>query len=108
RARGPSCMIWGTPLDAADGRQDSLHDGNWGWRATRDRDIDRNHVGYPPAARIALAEDAAGAAAIADRHHQLRFRRRVVRALQRRFHVARYGPRDEQHVRVPRAGDEPD
>ena len=40
-------------------------------RTAGHRHIDRDHVGHAPAARIALAEDAAGAAAVAHRHHQL-------------------------------------
>ena len=44
-------------------------------------DVDRNHVRDAAEARVALAEDAAGAAAVADRDDELRLRRRVVGAL---------------------------
>ena len=61
-----------------------------------------------PQRGVALAEDAAGAAAVADRHHQPGFRRRLVGAPQRRLHVARDRAGHEQHVGMARAGDELD
>ena len=71
-------------------------------------DVDRDHVGDAAAAGVALAEDAAVAAAVADRDHQPRLGRGVVGAAQRLLHVARHRPGDQQHVGVARAGDEPD
>ena len=62
----------------------------------------------PPQARVALAEDAAVAAAVADGDHQLRVGRRVVGAPERDRHVLRHRAGDQQHVGVARAGDEPD
>ena len=47
---------------------------------------------HAAAARVALAEDAAGAAAVADRDDELRIGRRVVGALQRDLHVRDTGP----------------
>ena len=41
-------------------------------RTTGHRDIDRDDVRDAPATGVALAEDAAGAAAVADGHHELR------------------------------------
>src|SRR6185369_1397297 len=75
---------------------------------TRDGNIDRDDVRDTPAARIALAEYAARAAAVSDRDDELRVRRRTIRALQGDFHMARNRPGDEQQVRMTRARDEAD
>ena len=61
-----------------------------------------------PQARVALAEDAAGAAAVAHGDDELRVRRRVVGALQRDCHVLRHRAGHQQQVGVARARDEPD
>src|SRR4026209_2382032 len=78
------------------------------WRAPRHGHIRRYDVRYAAAARIALAKDSSGAAAVADRHHQLRVRCRVVGPPQRHFHISGDWPRDQQQIRMPRARDEPD
>jgi len=49
-----------------DRRQDALHDRQRRRRTARHRDIHRNHVGDATAAGVTLAENAAGAAAIAE------------------------------------------
>ena len=64
-----------------DRREDALQQRARRRRAAGDRDVDRDHVGDAAEARVALAEDAAGAAAIADGDDELRLGRRVVGAL---------------------------
>src|SRR5688572_29490988 len=77
-----------------------------GWAAGHGA-VDGNDVRDGSGARVATAEDSAGAAAIADGDDELGVRRRVVRALQRQLHVARDGPRDEKQICVARARNEP-
>src|SRR3989338_8632007 len=59
------------PRSALDGRQDALHQGQRRRRTAGHLDIHGNDVGHPAAGGIAFAEDAAAAAAVAHRHHQL-------------------------------------
>src|SRR6185503_21323216 len=78
------------------------------WRATGHSDVDGDDVRDAARARVVLAEDSARAPAIADGDHQLRIRSRLVGTTQRRLHVTRDRPGDQQQVRVPRARDEAD
>ena len=77
-------------------------------RAAGHFDVDGDHVRDAAEARVALAEDAAGAAAVADRDDELRLGRGVVGALERDRHVLRDGAGDEQQVGMARARDEAD
>src|SRR4030095_15604338 len=65
----------------ADRRENPLEQRSWRGRATRNLDVDGNHVGHASERCIALAEDTAGATAIAHGDDELRLGRRVVRAL---------------------------
>src|ERR1700687_3353266 len=56
--------VWGANGDCG---KESLQQRDGRRGAAGNRDVDRDHVRTPPEARIALAEDAATAAAIADR-----------------------------------------
>src|SRR5690242_1630025 len=96
------------PLTRADRREYPLQDRRRRGRAAGNRDVDRDHVRNAPAARVALAEDSAGAAAVADRHHQLRVGNRLPGASKRGLHVARYGTGHEQQVGVAGTRDELD
>lgn len=60
-----------------DCRENSLQYLHRAGRATGHDDIHRDHIGHPAAARIVLAEDSAGAAAIAERDDELRVRHRL-------------------------------
>src|SRR5579862_1912463 len=73
---------------AIDRGEDALHDRERSRWTPRDRDVDRDHARDAAAARIAFAEDAACATAVADRDNELRLGCRLVRADQRRLHVA--------------------
>ena len=77
-------------------------------RATRDLDVDRDDVGDAAEGGVALAEDAARAAAVAHRDDELRIGRRVVGPLQRDRHVLRDRAGHQQQVGVARARDELD
>ena len=77
-------------------------------RASGNRHIDRDHVGNAAAARVAFAENAAGAAAVADGDHELRIGRRIVGAPHRNLHVLRDRSGDQQQIRVTRARHESD
>ena len=61
-----------------------------------------------PQAGVALSEDTAGAAAVAERDHELGVGCGVIRSTQGHLHVFRHGARDQQQVGVPGAGDEAD
>src|SRR6185295_6706392 len=74
-------------------------------RTAGNRDIDRYHAGDAAEAGVALAEDAATAAAVADGDDQLGLGRRVVGALERDRHVLRYRAGHQQHVGVARTRD---
>lgn len=88
--------------------QYSLENARWAWRAARHGDIDWNDVRYAAASGVILPENAAGAAAISQRHHQLRIGRRRVSTLKSILHVFGDGARDEQDVCMARAGNEAD
>src|SRR5438477_6144439 len=81
KARESSIAL--APLARADRGEDALHDGHGSGRAAGNGDIHRDHVRDAAAARVALAENSAGAAAVADRHHELRVRRCFPGALER-------------------------
>src|SRR5260221_14131044 len=89
-------------------REDSPQDRDRGRRAAGNGDIHRDHVRDPAAARVALTEDSPGAAAVADRHHQLRVGRGLPGAPEGGFPIPRHRTGYEQHVRVPRLRDELD
>src|SRR6267154_2999114 len=89
-------------------REDSPQDRDRGRRAAGNGDVHRDHVRDPAAARVALAEDSARAAAVADRHHQLRVGSGLPGALEGGFHIARDRARHQEHVRVSGARDELD
>src|SRR5712691_1788463 len=89
-------------------RKDALQDRDGGRRAAGNRDIDRDDVRDPAAARVALAEDSPRAPAVADRDHELRVGSGLPGALERGLHVARHRARHQQHVRVARTRDELD
>src|SRR5947207_2345153 len=89
-------------------RKDALQDRDGGRRAAGNRDIDRDDVRDPAAARVALAEDSPRAPAVADRDHQLRVGSGFPGALERGFHIPRHGTGYEQHIGVARARDELD
>ena len=95
----PSAAVFGA---ARDRRQNAPQQRGRRRRASGDLDVDGNHVRDASKARIAFAEDAAGAAAVADGDDELRIGRCIVRALERDRHVLRHGTRDEQQVGVPR------
>ena len=77
----------------ADRREDALQQRRRRRRATRDLDVDGNDVGHAAERRVALAEDAAGAAAVAHGDDELRIGRRVVGPLAARSPCAsRPGP----------------
>lgn len=78
------------------------------WGASGYRDIHWNHIRYAPTTCIALSEDTAGAATVANRDNEFRLRSGVIGALQRSHHVTGDRPRNQQHVRMSRAGDEMD
>src|SRR5713101_626272 len=106
KARESSIAL--APLARADRREDALHDGDGSGRAAGNGDVHRDHVRDAAAARVALAENAARTAAVADRHHELRVGSGLPGALERGLHVARYRAGHQEHVRVPRARDELD
>src|SRR5438132_495406 len=83
--------------------ENPLQDRDRGRRAAGNGDVHRDHVRDAAAARVALTEDSARAAAVADRHHQLRVGSRLPGALERGLHVARDRAGHQEHVRVPRA-----
>ena len=80
----------------ADGGEDALHDSSGGRGAAGDGDVDGDDVGDAAAAGVAFAEDAAGAAAVADGHHQLGVGCRGPGAAQGFFHVFRDRTGDQQ------------
>ena len=61
-----------------------------------------------PQAGVALSEDTAGAAAVAERDHELGVGCGVVRSAQGHLHVFRDGAGDQQQIGVPGARDEAD
>ena len=65
-------------------------------RAAGYRYIDRDHIGHATASGVALAEDSTRATAIADRNDELRVRRGIIGAAQRRLHASSNGSRDQQ------------
>src|SRR6516165_9011651 len=75
-------------------------------RATANVEIDRNDRGDGAGDSIAAGENATVERAIADRDDPFRIRRCLIGALERLAHVAGDGPRDEQHIRMARRGDE--
>src|SRR5437879_5229904 len=89
-------------------RKDALQDRDGGRRAAGNRDVDRDDVRDPAAARVALAEDSPRAPAVADRDHQLRVGGGLPGAPERGFHIPRHGTGYEQHVGVARARHELD
>src|SRR4029077_17294216 len=78
------------PPSGGDRGENPLHDRSRRGRAARNGHVDRDHVRHAPAARVALAEDPARAAAVADGHDELRIGRRLPGAPERGLHVARY------------------
>src|SRR5206468_7227695 len=76
--------------------ENPLQDRDRGWRAAGNGDIHRDDVRYAAAARVALTEDSARAAAIADRDNQLRVGSRLPGALERGLHIARDRARSEE------------
>src|SRR5262249_35785307 len=77
-------------------------------RTPRDLDVDGDHAGDTAETRVAVAEDPARAATVADGDDELRLRGGVVSALKCDRHVLGYRAGDEQHVGVARARDEAD
>lgn len=57
---------------------------------------------------VVLAKDAAGTAVVAQRRHEPRVRRRLIRPAQGVLHVPRHGSRDQQQIGVRRTCDEAD
>src|SRR5262249_8295256 len=102
------CLCGSSVTAKLDGGKDALHDRPRRGRATGHRNVYGNYVRYAPAARVALAEDTSGTAAVANRHDQLGLGRGIVGALECSFHVARYGAGYEQHIGVARASHEAD
>ena len=92
----------------ADRGQDAGENSSRVRRTTGHGDVDRNDVRDAPGARVALAEDAARAAAVADRDDELRIRRRVVGASSASSMLRDTGTGHEQQIGVPRTRDEPD
>ena len=77
-------------------------------RTAGNLDVDRNDVSDAAHACVTLAEDPAGAAAVADGDDELGLRRRIVGSPERDRHVLGHRSRHQQHVGVARTGDELD
>ena len=76
-----------------------------GWAAA-DVQVDRDDVADGAHHGIASREDPAVSGAIPDRDHPLGIGRRIICALQRLSHVLGDRPGHQQHVGMPRRGDE--
>lgn len=81
-----------------------MQQGMRAWRATGNKDIDRDYRIHPANRRVVSTKHSFANAARPDRNHKLRFGRGAISLQQSNFHIARHRTGNEEHIGVARRG----